>query len=180
MQYKTITTVSKYNMKPQDILVLLKIIALEDKEWQQLTLAQELNMSQSEISQSLQRSKYAQLLSFSSKEVNRIAFYEFLIHGISYVFPQKPAAVVRGIATAHSAAPINKMINATEVYVWPYAKGNTRGQSIMPLYSSAIEASLKDATLYELLAMVDVLRVGSTREKEIAKMELKKIILNDN
>jgi hypothetical protein len=172
-------TASKYNMKPQDILVLLKIIALDNKEWQQLTLAQELNMSQSEISQSLQRSKYAQLVDFSGKKVNRIAFYEFLIHGISYVFPQKPAAIVRGIATAHSAAPINEIINTSEVYVWPYAKGNTRGQAVLPLYSSAIEASLKDATLYEFMAMVDTLRVGSTREKEIAKVALKKRILNE-
>lgn len=170
---------SKYNMKPQDILVLLKIIALDSQEWQQLTLAQELNLSQSEISQSLQRSKYAQLIDFSSKKVNKIAFYDFLIHGMSYVFPQRPASVVRGIATAHSAPPINEIINTTEVYVWPYAKGNTRGQAIIPLYSSAIEASLKDASLYELLAMVDVLRVGSTREKEIAKLELKKRILNE-
>lgn len=172
-------TASKYNMKPQDILVLLKIIALDSKEWQQLTLAQELNMSQSEISQSLQRSKYAQLVDFSGKKVNRMALYEFLIHGISYVFPQKPAAIVRGMATAHSAAPINEIINTSEVYVWPYAKGNTRGQAVLPLYSSAIEASLKDAILYELLAMVDALRVGSTREKEIAKVALKKRILNE-
>lgn len=166
-------------MKPQDILVLLKIIALDSKEWQQLTLAQELNMSQSEISQSLQRSKYAQLVDFSGKKVNQMAFFEFLLYGLRYVFPQKPGAVVRGIATAHSAAPLNKIINATEVYVWPYAKGNSRGQAVLPLYSSAIEASLKDATLYELLAMVDVLRVGSTREKEIVKQELKKRILNE-
>ncbi len=170
---------SKYNMKPQDILVLLKIIALDNKEWQQLILAQELNMSQSEISQSLQRSKYAQLLDFSGKKVNKIAFYDFLIHGMSYVFPQRPAAVVRGIATAHSAAPINEMIQATEVYVWPYAKGNIRGQAIIPLYNSAVDASLKDATLYELLAMVDVLRVGSTREKGMVKLELKKRILDE-
>jgi hypothetical protein len=169
---------SKYNMKPQDIMILLKIIVLEDNQWQQIKLAQELNMSQSEISQSLHRSKYAQLLDFSGKKVNRLAFYEFLIHGISYSFPQKPSSVVRGIATAHSASPINKMISATEVYVWPYAKGNVRGQSIIPLYNSAIEASLKDPNLYELLAMVDVLRVGSTREKEIAKTELKNRILN--
>lgn len=171
--------VSKYNMKPQDILVLLKIIALDSKEWQQLSLAQELNMSQSEISQSLQRSKYAQLVDFSGKKVNRMAFYEFLTQGLPYVFPQRPAAIVRGMATAHSAVPLNKTINSTETYVWPFAKGNTRGQAVLPLYSSAIEASLKDATLYELLAMVDALRVGSTREKEIAKLELKKRILNE-
>lgn len=168
----------KQNMKPQDVLILLKIIASENRQWQQLQLAQELNLSQSEISQSLQRSKYAQLIDFSGKKVNKIAFYEFLIHGITYAFPQKPGAVVRGIATAHSAAPINKMIQSNETYVWPFAKGNIRGQAILPLFNSAIEASLKDLILYELLAMVDVLRVGSTREKEIAKLELKKRLLH--
>ena len=172
-------TASKYNMKPQDILVLLKIIALDSKKWQQLSLAQELNMSQSEISQALQRSKYAQLLDFTGKKVNRIAFYEFLIYGLTYIFPQKPAAIVRGIATSHSASPLNEIINTSVVYVWPHAKGNTRGQAVLPLYSSAIEASLKDSILYELLAMIDVLRVGSTREKEIVKLELKKRILNE-
>ena len=62
--------------------------------------------------------------------------------------------------------------------MWPYAKGIDRGQSIEPLYNTVVEASLKDRDLYELLTMVDAIRVGRVREKEIAKKELKKRILN--
>ena len=41
-----------------------------------------------------------------------------------------------------------------------------------------MEASLKDKELYELLTLVDAIRVGRIREKEIAKKELEKRILN--
>ena len=70
------------------------------------------------------------------------------------------------------------MINANDKYVWPYAKGLERGQAIEPLYNTVVEATLSDKELYELLTMIDAIRVGRVREKEIAKKELKKRILN--
>ena len=169
---------SKNNLKPQDVVILLKIIALGNENWFHHTLAQDLGMSQSEVSQSLNRSKYAGMIDDSRKKVNRLAFFEFVIHGVKYVFAQQPSAIVRGVLTAHSAAPLNQIIASTEKYVWPYAKGTERGQSILPLYPTAVEAALKDVKLYELLALVDALRVGRVREKELAKKELEKRILN--
>jgi DNA-binding transcriptional ArsR family regulator len=168
----------KNNLKPQDVLILLKIIALGNENWFHHTLAEELGMSQSEVSQSLNRSRYAGLIDEARKKVNRIAFNEFISHGLSYAFPQQPGPIVRGVLTAHSAEPLNQIINAAEKYVWPYARGNERGQSIEPLYNTVVEAILKDHKLYELLALVDALRVGRVREKEIAKKELEKRILN--
>ena len=169
---------SKNNLKPQDVVILLKIIALGEKSWFHHTLAQEIGMSQSEVSQSLNRSRYAGLIDERRKKVNKLAFTEFLLHGVAYAFPQQPGALVRGVLTAHTAEPLNKIINANEKYVWPYAKGIDRGQAIEPLFSTVVEASLKDKELYELLTMVDALRVGRIREKEIAKKELEKRILN--
>lgn len=168
----------KHNLKSQDVVILLKIIALENKTWFHHTLAEELNISQSEVSQSLNRSRYAGLLDESRKKVLRLAFVEFLLYGIAYVFPQKPSAIVRGLLTAHSAKPLNKIINSNEKYVWPYAKGVDRGQSIEPLYKTVVEAALKDFKLYELLTLIDAIRVGRVREKELAKQELKKRILD--
>lgn len=169
---------SKNNLKPQDVVILLKIIALQEKPWFHHTIANELGISQSEVSQSLNRSRYAGLIDEARKKVNKIAFTEFLLHGLAYAFPQQPGAIVRGVLTAHSAEPLSRIINASEKYVWPYAKGNDRGQAIEPLYSSIVEASLKDKDLYELLTMVDAIRVGRIREKEIAKKELQNRILN--
>jgi hypothetical protein len=58
--------------------------------------------------------------------------------------------------------------------VWPYGHGKLRGHSIVPLYPSVPEAATKDPKLHELLALVDALRVGKAREREIAICELKK------
>jgi hypothetical protein len=161
-------------LKPQDILLLLKIVSIEEENWNQKPMALALGMSQSEVSESVARSKYAGLLSTNGKEVMRLSLLEFLQYGLRYVFPQKPGPVVRGVPTSHSAAPLNKIIQSTEHYVWPYGKGTVRGHSIVPLYNSVPEAALKDDKLHELLALVDALRVGRAREKNIAIAELKK------
>ena len=166
-------------MKPQDILILLKIISLEEKPWSQVTLANELFMSQSEISQSIARSKFAGLLHITGKKVYSLSLMEFLQYGIRFVFPQKPGPVVRGVPTAHSVPPLNTIIRREENYVWPSAKGTVRGHSILPLYKSAVNAVKLDQKLYIFLALVDALRVGKAREKEIAVSELKRRILNE-
>jgi DNA-binding transcriptional MocR family regulator len=160
-------------MSPHDIVILLKIASYGGAQWFQKPLAEDLGISQSEISKSLNRSKYAGLIDPKGKKVMKLALLEFLQFGLRYVFPQKPGAVVRGIPTSHSAAPLKDKIESTEHYVWPYSKGTVRGHSIIPLYPSVPEAALKDAKLYELLALVDALRVGRAREKELAIVEIK-------
>ena len=160
-------------MKSQDILLLLKIVCLNNESWNQNPVAESLGLSQSEVSESVARCKYAGLIDPKGKKVMKLALLEFLQFGLRYVFPQKPGAVVRGIPTSHSAAPLKDKIESTEHYVWPYAKGTIRGHSIIPLYPSVPEAALKDAKLYELLALVDGLRVGRAREKELAIVEIK-------
>lgn len=165
-------------MKPRDIAVLLKIIGLGDEPWNQVSLAYSLELNQSEISQSLARSKYAGLLDDSGKHVMRQSLMDFLQYGLAVVFPQKPGAVLRGIPTAHSAPPLNSEIISDEHYVWPAAIGKVRGHSIAPLYPSLPKAAMSDEKLYQLLALTDALRVGKAREKNIAVRELKQRILN--
>lgn len=169
---------AQVNIRPQDVLVLLKIVALGDKEWFHHTLANDIGISQSEVSQSLNRSRYAGLIDDSRKKVMRMALLEFLVYGIRYVFPQQPGAIVRGIPTAHSGPPLNSIIVSSDNYVWPSGGGKIRGQAIVPLYPSVVEAIKNDKVLYELLALVDAIRVGRAREREIAKKELEKILLS--
>ncbi len=160
-------------MKPQDVVVLLKIIALNKENWQQTPLAQSLKMSQSEVSQSVARSRFAGLLDTSGKKVMRRTFMDFLQYGLALVFPVKPGAVVRGVPTAHSAAPLSNEISSGEQYVWPYSKGNVRGHGIIPLYVTVPEAASDDNDFHALLALADALRVGRAREKNLAIQELK-------
>jgi hypothetical protein len=74
---------------------------------------------------------------------------------------------------------MKKKIISSEDYVWADADGKIRGQVIEPLLKSVVLAVKEEEQLYKLLAMVDVLRVGKTREVKIALAELKKILLNE-
>lgn len=161
-------------LKPQDVVLLLKIISLNTDIWKQKPIAESLGLSQSEISESVARLKYAGLLDPEGKKVMKMSLMKFLQHGIRYVFPQKPGAVMRGIPTSHSASPLKEEIRSTEHFVWPYGKGDVRGQSIVPLFPSVPEAALKDPVLHELLALTDALRVGRARERALAISELSK------
>jgi len=166
----------KHNgMRPQDIVVLLKIISMQNQEWRNIDIANALNLSPSEVSEALNRSKIAKLIDGKKKSVNPNSFREFLIYGLKYVFPVEPGAIVRGVQTAHSAPPISENISqGGDVYVWPYAKGEKRGQAIEPLYKTIPEIAPKDKSFYELLAITDTLRVGRAREIKIAIEELEK------
>jgi len=166
------------SIRPQDVVVLVKILLEEDLTWTQTSLARSLFMSQSEISESLSRSRYARLLYDKGRKVVRQSFMDLLEYGIPFIFPQQPGSVVRGIPTSHSASPLKEHILSEEHYVWPYVKGHVRGHSIQPLYYSVIQAVELDQYLYEMLALIDALRVGKIREKNLALEILKKRILS--
>jgi hypothetical protein len=59
-----------------------------------------------------------------------------------------------------------------DAYVWPYAKGNMRGTAVKPLSENAPKAVLKDDRLYDLLALVDAIRIGKVRERNLAVKKL--------
>ena len=163
-------------MKSQDLLILAKLIAQPEQKWTQNKLAKSVFISQSEISESIARSRYAQLLSNKGYEPKRKAIFDFIQYGLSYVFPERPGPVVRGTVTAHSAPPLKDEISSVELYVWPYAKGDARGHSIQPLYPSVLQAVEIDKNLYEILALMDAIRVGKIREKKLALKYLKERI----
>jgi hypothetical protein len=88
--------------------------------------------------------------------------------------PQEPGALGRGIPTAQSAPVLNDQIVSNEIYVWPYVSGNVRGQAILPFYPNQVHAVLQDDKLYDILALIDSIRVCKVREKDKAMDLLKK------
>jgi predicted transcriptional regulator len=160
-------------MRPHDIVILLKIAALKQKPWLAKDLAQALDISASEVSESLNRSKRATLISAEKKQLMRKNLLDFLEHGLLYVYPAQPGAIVRGMPTAHGAPPLMNHFSAEEYYVWPWAEGEARGQAIDPLHPKVPAACAKDSYLYELLALVDSIRLGRVREKQLAIKELR-------
>ncbi len=165
-------------IRPQDIVIALKILLRGEGAWRHLDLAYELGLSQSEVTQGLERCKLAGLVDPSKRKPMKLALTEFLVHGLKYVFPAQPGPLCRGLPTAHSARPLAGHIVSDEndQYVWPYAEGEVRGQAIFPLYPNVPFAAKKDPKLHEMLALLDAIRVGRAREKNLATDEIKKRI----
>ena len=53
-----------------------------------------------------------------------------------------------------------------------FTEGSMRGYGFSPLYRSVPKAVAHDNALYELLALVDAIRDGRAREREMAVKEL--------
>ncbi|MFB6455976.1 hypothetical protein ACE38W_11955 [Chitinophaga sp. Hz27] len=161
-------------MRPQDIAVLLKIIISPGK-WMQKDIAAALFLSAAEVNNSLQRSKLAELIDKTGRKVMRRTLLEFIQYGLPHVFPAIRGSAAKGLPTAYSAPIMSKFFirDQSDNLVWADPKGTVKGESISPLYPNIIKAALHDPELYELLILVDVMRVGKVREKEVAMKLLK-------
>ena len=171
-------------LKPQDVLVLLKLVAIEKKHWSFNTLAVELGMSPSEVHAAVRRSVSAGLALRNDDIItpNISKLREFLIHGLKFVFAPDRGGLTRGVPTRYAAAPLNELLIQSDEPppVWPDPEGQVRGESFSPLYKSVPKAIRKDKKLYELLVLVDAIRGGSAREQEIAIKEIEKRLQHYN
>jgi hypothetical protein len=178
------------SLHPQDVVVLLKLIAHRDrKRWTYADLGKDLLMSGSQVFRSVDRAEAARLLSAPAipsdpklrEELpltwmmpNNSNLKEFLIHGAKYFFPVERGGPTRGIPTAEAAPPLNQILTQDFPLppVWPHPAGLFRGIAFSPLHKAVPQAAMRDSKLYELLALLDAIREGRAREREIAIREL--------
>lgn len=187
-------------MKSQDIVILLKLVSLQEQEdagllsgsgWQSgredpysvRALGSSLGISKTEVSASLNRS-IASGLALKDRKLGRVkpsvrSLHEFIVHGLRFVFPAKPGAPERGMPTAFSAPMLEGHLisGGQDIHVWPYAQGTVRGLSVAPLFRSVPEAVQSDERLYEFLALVDAIRLGRQRESSLAAKRLEERLL---
>ena len=160
-------------LKPQDLVVLLKLLVIGDQRRSFAELSAELSMSASEVHGSVGRAREARLLHLATGElqVTKAALKEFLLHGAKYAFPATVGAPTRGVPTAYAAPPLRDQIVQPDTElppVWPTADGERRGIAFYPLYPSVPQAARKDPALYATLALFDALRGGAARERNLA------------
>jgi hypothetical protein len=166
-------------LKPQDVVILFKLVALGREPWTYQRLAVELSISQSEAHAGVKRAVAARLMSDASSSAGRPvlpALAEFVVHGVRYAYPPKRGELTRGMPTGYAAPPLNRVIAQPDEPppVWPYAEGTVRGYSLEPLYPTVPAAAARDPALYELLALVDAIRDGRARERSLAAKEIEK------
>lgn len=163
-------------LKPQDLLLALKIAVNRRREFTLIELGNELHMAVSVVHGSIRRNEQARLLNRSAGSIRamRSSLKEFAIHGAKYAFPAILGPLTRGVPTA-IAGPVLKVhfeqVNSLPP-VWPDPDGSEYGPSVTPLYPTVMAACRRDNSLFEVLTLLDALRVGAAREQELAASEL--------
>jgi hypothetical protein len=161
-------------LKPQDVVVVLKLVTLQGQSWSVRSLASQVFLSHSEVFEALKRLVGARLVSTEDHNPRRVPLEEFLIHGVKYAFPPERGGQTRGMPTSYAAPPLCTMLQfADDPPVWPYPTGEVRGYAFSPLYKTVPQAAFADCRLYELLALLDTIRDGRARESALAIRELK-------
>lgn len=160
-------------LKPQDLLVLLKVAAHPPQRCTYAALGKALAMSASETHASVRRALASGLAVAPARGEwlpVRPSMLEFMVHGVRYVWPATVGPVKRGVPTAFGAEPLASQLTAApgEAPVWAYPTGSAKGPTLSPLYRTAPQAALADPALHRLLALLDALRVGRARERSLA------------
>lgn len=166
------------SLEPRDIVVALKLHLLPNPRVSYEQLSSEIGLSSSTIHRAARRLTDARLLG-PFRRVQRHALLEFLQYGVRYAFYARLGEPTRGMPTASGAAPLDGLIGGlSEVPVWPDPDGWARGVSLKPLDPIVPAAARKDPQLYELLALLDAIRVGQPRERKLAADELRVRVLD--
>jgi len=161
-------------LRPQDLVVLLRLSLQEGPAPSYAALATELALTASEVHAAVERATLAQLARKDAKgkpSVVREALRLFVLHGARYAFPAVRGEITRGLPTGYAAAPLAGRIVAPPdepVPVWPDKNGTTRGATLYPLYPNVPLAAQRNPALYELLVLFDAIRAGSQRERALA------------
>lgn len=174
-------TAKQVVLKPQDLVLTLKLAVNTGRTLTFAKLGEELFMSASEVHAASRRAQLCKLLSRTNGlHPNNFALSEFIVHGVQYVFPPVVGTLTRGMATGHSIAALAAhFVHGDELpYVWPDPEGDTRGLAFQPLYASVPKAARHDERLYNVLALVDAIRGGQARDKELALSLLTNYVRN--
>jgi hypothetical protein len=153
-------------LRPSDIVVALQLAI--DPSAQFKTIAESTGISAGECHNAVRRLRLSQLLLADERRPSNDALHQFLVQGMAFAFPAVIGTGTVGVPTAHSSPAFRGILESSDHVVWAHADGSARGQSLIPLYSGAPMLPGLNARLYELLAVLDALRMGTTRVRKLA------------
>src|SRR6202162_4640899 len=135
------------NLKPQDVVVALKLCGYPAGRPPISVVASDLGLSPSEVHGAIQRLRSSRLVHGPAlnDKPNISGLEEFLVHGLKYAFPAEHGEVTRGIPTSYAAEPLRSQIAMSNDLppVWPWPDGETRGVSLEALYKSVAHDALR-------------------------------------
>lgn len=153
-------------LKAQDIVLALFLTDRPPETQSELATA--LGLSQAEISNSLKRLQESRLV-LGDRKVVLPHLEELCLHGIKYFYPARLGRKAGGVPTVGLAPPLRgELLGEETEVVWPSPRGTARATTLEPIHPSAVNAAASSERTYQLLALLDAIRIGGVRAREIA------------
>ncbi len=162
-------------LHPQDILVLLLMILEKDQPIYQKEMAARLHLSPAAVSYSIRRLKNLGMLSQDHNKIMVQSLLDFIFYALHLVFPAVIGGEALGILTVNQVQD-EKKNEPNGKYVWRSDQGRDFGQQISPLYESVPLFVLNEPHMYQVLRYIDAIRIGNSREKNLAFKQLASLL----
>jgi hypothetical protein len=168
------------SLKSQDIAVAIKLALHREERWTFARLGQELALTASQVFAGAKRCEFAGLIARQDDQpIARMReLTEFVLYGVRFAFPVALGEISRGMPTASAGPYLSTVLNASAEGppVWPFAAGQARGPAVTPFYPTLPKAAARDADFYNVLTLVDAVRIGGARDRELATEQLRKTL----
>ncbi len=160
-------------LKDVDILVTLGLMRRGPGPWTVRALAGELILPPATVQRSLARLAATPVFDQSRRRLSFAACERLLVDVLPFVAPGVLGSETRGMPTAWAASPLKEeLANVGPAPVWPDAHGEVRGPEVQPLHPAVVSLAHADSEMYELLALVDAVRLGDARSRSLARERL--------
>jgi hypothetical protein len=157
-------------LREVDIVVLLGLLRHATGAWTVRLLANELGLPSASVQRSLDRLAATPAFDSRRRRVSLGACDELFDHALPYLAPAAAGGETRGLGTSWAARPLSEhlALGSELPPVWPDPHGELRGLEVRPLHPAVVRLARADPQMYELLALVDALRMGDTRTRGLA------------
>lgn len=162
-------------MREVELLVVLRLATWPSSTWTYKALSDSLGLAYARTHGAVAGAARCRLFDLPGKRIQHAALLEFLEHGVKYAFPAEAGEAAIGIRTGPDAMPMREQLARTHapIRVWPAPfLGSTEGACITPLHRVVPEATRQDLAFYEIMALVDVLRLNESARQVNLAMDL--------
>lgn len=159
-------------LKSEDVLVLLKLIAVEPFHKDLTFLSYELGHDPSEIINSLSRLRTSKLIEDQTHKVLIPNCRKYLFNHLHEQFPTSPGKLTQGMLTGAKPDFYFAIgLSYASIWVWPNPNYPHKGYEIKPLSQQCCFAASNDPRLRKLLALTETIRVSGIKAKKWAENE---------
>lgn len=161
-------------LRPGDVVVALQLALTPEASLNNLAVMAKRSIG--EIHNALARLRASGLVDPEARRIEREPLIQFIRWGVPYAFPPTTGGATIGVATAVMLNDPGAAEPTQSEFVWPTSAGTSRGESLVPLHPRVPELAEQNPRLRALVALVDLIRIGGTRERAAAVAELERAL----